>query len=72
MEPEYDFTNADRGKFHRPEMELAPPVYLEPGVLTWLTSRAQSKETMLTALLNELLKKAIERSRPRSSERRPG
>ena len=37
-------------------MELAPPVYLESGVLTWLTSHAQSKGTTLNALVNELLK----------------
>ena len=57
---QYDFSNAERGKFHRPEMELAPPLYLEPGVLKWLTSHAQSKGTTLNALVNELLKKDIE------------
>jgi hypothetical protein len=60
MKPEYDFSNAERGKFHRPDMELAPPIHLEPVVLTWLTSRAQSKGTTLNALVNELLKKDIE------------
>jgi len=35
MKREYDFSNAERGKFHRPEMELLPPVHLEPGVLKW-------------------------------------
>jgi hypothetical protein len=60
MKPEYDFSNATRGKFHRPDMDLAPPVYLESEVLTWLTSRALSKGTTLSALVNELLKKDIE------------
>ena len=60
MKSEYDFSNAARGKFHRPDMELAPPVYLDPGVLAWLTSHAQSKGTTLNALVNELLKKDIE------------
>ena len=60
MKPEYDFSAAERGKFHRPETELAPPIHLEPGVLTWLTSRAQSKGTTLNELVNELLKKDIE------------
>jgi hypothetical protein len=41
-------------------MDLAPPVYLESDVLTWLTSRAQSKGTTLNALVNDLLKKDIE------------
>jgi hypothetical protein len=60
MKREYDFSNAARGKFHRLDMELAPPVYLEPGVLTWLTSHAQSKGTTLNELVNDLLKKDIE------------
>jgi hypothetical protein len=30
MKSEYDFSNAARGKFHRPDMGLAPPVYLNP------------------------------------------
>jgi len=57
---EYDFSTAKRGKFHRPDMEFAPPIHLEPGVLTWLTSRARSKGTTLNELVNELLKKDIE------------
>jgi hypothetical protein len=61
MKREYDFAGAARGKFHRPEMELVPPVHLDPGVLTWLTSRAQAKGTTLNALVNEMLKKDIER-----------
>ena len=60
MKREYDFSNAERGKFYRPGMELGPPVYLERGVLTWLTSHAQSKGTTLNSLVNELLKKDIE------------
>jgi hypothetical protein len=60
MKREYDFANAERGKFHRPEMELSPPIRLEPGVLKWLTSHAQSKGTTLNELANELLKKGIE------------
>ena len=60
MKSEYDFSNAERGKFHRPEMELVPPIRLESGVLTWLTSHAQSKGTTLNALVNDLLKKDIE------------
>jgi len=60
IKQEHDFSAAERGKFHHPEMELAPPIHLEPGVLNWLTSRAQSKGTTLNELVNELLKKDIE------------
>jgi uncharacterized DUF497 family protein len=30
MKREYEFASATRGKFHRPEMELVPPVHLGP------------------------------------------
>ena len=60
MKREYDFSNAVRGKFHRPDMDLAPPVHLEPGIRDWLTSRAEAKGTTLNELVNELLRKDIE------------
>ena len=60
MKREYDFSKAERGKFHRPGLELAPPVHLDAEVLSWLTMQAKSKGTTLNALVNELLKKDIE------------
>jgi hypothetical protein len=60
MRDEYDFTNAQRGKFHRPGLHLIPPVHLEPDVLTYLAERAKNKGTSLNALVNQLLKKDIE------------
>lgn len=60
MKREYDFANAERGKFHRREMELAAPVRLDPELETRLTSYAQSKGTTLNALVNDLLRKDIE------------
>jgi hypothetical protein len=57
---EYDFTNAQRGKFYQPNLRLIPPVRLDPQVLDFLTTRAQAKGTMLNALFNTLLKKDIE------------
>jgi hypothetical protein len=60
MKDEYDFTNAARGKFYKPNLRLIPPVRLEPQVLDFLATRAQAKGTTLNALLNTLLKKDIE------------
>ena len=57
---EHDFSNAARGKFFRPKVELVPPVHLDPSVAEWLTSHAESKGTTLNELVNELLKKDIE------------
>ena len=60
MKDEYDFSNAERGKFYKPEMRLIPPLRLEPQVLDFLVKRAETKGTTLNALLNALLKKDIE------------
>ena len=60
MKDEYDFSNAQRGKFYKPDLRLIPPVRLEPQVLDFLAKRAEAKGTTLNALLNTLLKKDIE------------
>jgi hypothetical protein len=60
MRDEYDFSKAERGKFHRPNASLAPPIHLEPAVLSFLTARAQARGVTLSELVNALLKKDIE------------
>ena len=60
MKDEYDFSNAQRGKFYKPDLRLIPPVRLDPQVLDFLVKRAEAKGTTLNALLNALLKKDIE------------
>ena len=60
MNDEYDFSNAVRGKFYKPNLRLIPPVRLEPQVLDFLARRAEAKGTTVNALLNQLLKKDIE------------
>ena len=60
MKDEYDFSKAERGKFHRPNLRLIPPVRLEPEVLDFLATRAQARGTTVNQLVNQLLKKDIE------------
>jgi len=60
MKDEYDFSNAQRGKFYKPDLRLIPPVRLDPQVLDFLVKRAEAKGTTLNELLNALLKKDIE------------
>ena len=60
MNDEYDFSNAVRAKFYKPNLRLIPPVRLEPQVLDFLARRAEAKGTTVNALLNQLLKKDIE------------
>jgi hypothetical protein len=60
MKDEYDFSNAERGKFYRPGAQLIPPVHLDPEVLCYLAARAEARGTSLNDLVNELLRKGIE------------
>ena len=60
MKDEYDFSNAERGKFYRPGAKLIPPVHLDPEVLSYLAARAEARGTSLNDLVNELLRKDIE------------
>jgi len=60
MKDEYDFSNAERGRFYRADAVLAPPVHLDPEVLTFLSARAEARGVSLSELVNALLKKGIE------------
>ena len=60
MKAQYDFSKAERGKFHHQKLELSPPVHLDPAIAAWLSLRAESTGTSLDELVNELLKKDIE------------
>jgi hypothetical protein len=60
MKDEYDFSNAERGKFYRPNLKLIPPVHLEPEILDYLSQRAKAKGITLDKIVNDLLKREIE------------
>ena len=60
MRDEYDFSNAERGKFYRRDAQLIPPVHLDPEVLSYLAARAEARGTSLSTLVNDLLRKDIE------------
>jgi hypothetical protein len=59
MKEEYDFSNAERGKFFRPNAKFNLPIYLEEEVLEFFSQRAEAKGIDLSVLLNDLLKKDI-------------
>ena len=60
MKSEYDFSNAEQGKFHHADAKLNLPVYLDNEVLSYLSNRAKSKGIELNQLVNELLRKDID------------
>jgi hypothetical protein len=47
---EFDFSNAQRGKFYKSNLRLIPLVRLEPQVLDFLAKRTEAKGTTLNAL----------------------
>ena len=59
MKEEYDFSNAERGKFYRPDAQLNIPVYLDQDVENWFAEKAKAKGVNLQSLVNELLRKDI-------------
>jgi len=69
MKEEYDFTNAEQGKFYRPIEELEIPIYLEKDVKDYLMKHiSKSKNgSSLSELVNSLVKKDIEISKKLAS-----
>jgi len=59
MPAEVDFTGAARGKFHRPNLQLNLPVYLDAEVQNYLNAIAVKKGMPLSQLANDLLKREI-------------
>jgi len=57
MKEEYDFSNAERGRFYRPDTQLNIPVYLDQDIENWFTKKAKEKGVDLQSLVNELLRK---------------
>jgi len=57
---EYDVSNAQRGKFFRPDAVLDLPIYLDPRIRDYLAARAKAKGVEVTQLVNELLQRDIE------------
>lgn len=65
MKEEYDFSNAEQGKFYRPIEELDIPIYLDKDVKDFLIAALKKKEgeESLSELINSLLKQNIEMSK---------
>lgn len=61
MPGEIDFSQGERGKFYRPGMKLNLPVYLDDEVQAGLAKLAKAKGVDLSDLVNDLLRKDLER-----------
>ncbi|WP_198264977.1 hypothetical protein [sulfur-oxidizing endosymbiont of Gigantopelta aegis] len=69
MKDEYDFTNAEQGKFYRPLDELDIPIYLDKEVKDFFIKKIRDKKQKfsLNETINSLLKKDIEISKKLAS-----
>jgi len=65
MKEEYDFTNAEQGKFYVPIEELDIPIYLDEEVKRFFLKKLKNKDMdfSLSSIVNALLLKDIEISK---------
>jgi hypothetical protein len=65
MKEEYDFTNAQQGKFYRPIEELDIPIYLDDEVKSFFLKNIKEKPSdfSLNNVINSLIKQDIEISK---------
>ena len=61
MREEYDFSNAERGKFYSENLKMNLPVYLELEVLDYFSAKAKAEGADLNQLVSDQLKKDIAR-----------
>lgn len=62
MKEEYDFTNAEQGKFYRPLEELEIPIYLDREVREFFFKNIKGRDSSfsLNKIVNSLIKQDIE------------
>lgn len=60
MKDEYDFSNAEQGKFYIPLEDIEAPIYLDKDVARFFAEKLKGKNESLQSLINELLRKDIE------------
>ncbi len=60
MKKEYDFTDAQQGKFYRPIEKLEIPIYIDKDIQKVIVSVADKSNKSISELVNSLLKSNIE------------
>ena len=60
MKKEYDFSNAEQGKFYRPIEKLEIPVYLDKEIKAFYSEKALKKNVDLNKVVNTILRKEME------------
>ncbi len=61
MKKEYDFSNAEQGKFYVPMDEIRLPIYLDKDIEMFLAKAIKKDgKSSIQTVVNELLRKDIE------------
>ncbi len=60
MKEKYDFTNAEKGKFYKDNLELNIPVYLDNDVLEFVDKIAHKKQKNISFVVNQLIHSDME------------
>ena len=61
MKEEYDFSNAEQGKFYVPVENIQLPIYLDKDIILYLNEKClTTTHESLQILVNDLLRKDIE------------
>lgn len=59
MKKEYDFSNAEKGKFYKADAELNIPIYLEPELSRFIDEISAKKNINRTELINNMIRDNI-------------
>lgn len=59
MQPEYDFSKGERGKFYRPDAVFRVPVYLDPDIDRFIRELAERTSQDTDTLINDWLRTNI-------------
>ena len=59
MKRQYDFTKGVRGKFHRPNLRLNIPVYLEPKLQKSVETIARRKGQEISTVVSQIIRKEV-------------
>jgi hypothetical protein len=56
MKKEYDFSKGERGKFYNKDAKFNIPIYLEPGIQSFVENLAIKRKTNISKVVNDLIK----------------
>jgi hypothetical protein len=59
MKKEYDFSNAEQGKYYREDININLPIYLDSENQEFIKSIASRKKSDLSKVVNDLIKNNI-------------